>query len=221
LKTVAYVPMKMTNERLPGKNTALLGGRTPLYHLILGSLLATKSIDEIYVFCSDESIPDLPDGVRYLRRHPSLDQSTTKINEVMNAFAQDVEADVYVLAHATAPFLSSESLERLVQEVRGAEHDSACTVTALQEFMWKDGQPFNYEPSAIPRTQDLDPYFVETSGAYAYRRELVQAGRRVGFRPALITVPKIEAIDINNPEDWFIADAVYQAQTRSTQDTSK
>lgn len=211
MKIAAFVPMKLNNERLPGKNTKTFSDGQPLYRSILGSLAAVPTVDDIYVFCSDPSIAaELPDGVRFLRRSESLDQSTTKINEVMLAFAQSVVADIYVLAHATAPFLAAASIERMVAAVRSGDYDSALSVVKLQEFLWREGRPFNYDTSSIPRTQDLEPLFVETTGAYVYTRDLlIEEGRRVGHSPALIEVSKIEAIDINEAIDFAIADLVH------------
>lgn len=213
MKTVAFVPMKLHNERLPGKNTRLLGGVKPLFELILESLLAASGIDEVYIFCSESNFPHHHRGVKYLRRDTSLDQPSTRINEVMRSFADQVPADIYVLAHATAPFLSPQTITTLVSKVQSGEHDSALSVTALREFLWADGRPANYDPTSIPRTQDISPMFVETSGAYAYTRDVLERSRRVGDRPALVEVSKIEALDINDVDDWLLADAVFR-QTR-------
>lgn len=208
---VAFVPMKLNNERLPGKNTREIGPGKPLFHCILDSL-ARSEISDIYVYCSDPEIVELlPDGVRFLQRSEHLDRSDTKINEVMAAFAADVPSEAYLMTHATAPFLSTASLDRVAAAVRGGEHDSALTVTRLQEFVWADGRPLNYDPVAIPRTQDLPPYYTETTGCYAYDADLLlNQGRRIGETPALIEVSKIEAIDINEPIDFEIAQAVYK-----------
>ena len=42
-----------------------------------------------------------------LSMHPYLDLSTTSFNEVLTTFAEKVDADVYILTHATAPFISA------------------------------------------------------------------------------------------------------------------
>ena len=210
-RTAAFVPLKLNNERLPGKNTKLLSDGTPLVSLILQTLQKVNNIDDIYVYCSNESVVDyLPSGVKFLKRSAHLDQSTTKINEVLSAFARDVPADVYVLAHATAPFLKPESIETGINKVCSGQYDSALTVHKMQEFVWKDGQPMNYDLAAVPRTQDLDPLFIETTGLYIYTHDLiVQRNTRIGDRPYLIEVSSIESLDINNPIDFEIADAVY------------
>lgn len=210
-KTIAFVPLKLNNERLPGKNTKSLSDGTPLVSLILETLKKVNNIDDIYVYCSNESVVAyLPHGVKYLKRSAHLDQSTTKINEVLSAFAKDVPADVYVLAHATAPFLKKESIKAGVDKVCSGQYDSALTVHKMQEFVWKDGQPMNYDLAAVPRTQDLDPLFIETTGLYIYTHDLItQRNTRIGDRPYLIEVSSIESLDINNPIDFEIADAVY------------
>lgn len=210
-KVVAFVPLKLNNERLPGKNTKKFSDGKPLVECILSTLKKVNNIDEIYVYCSDARIQDyLPEGVNYLTRSPQLDLSSTKINEVLSAFASDRPADIYVLAHATAPFIKAESIETGVQKVLSGEHDSALTVHKMQEFMWRDGKPMNYELSAIPRTQDLDPIFVETTGLYIYTEQLInQRNARIGDSPYLVEVSKIESIDINEPVDFEIANAVY------------
>ena len=178
---------------------------------ILATLRRVPGIDEIYVYCSDASIQsDLPEGVRYLSRPTSLDFDTTTMNDVLKSFAEEVSADVYVMTHATAPFVEPSSIEKGLKAVIDGENDSAFAVKKVQDFFWKDGKPFNYSLDCIPRTQDLDPLFQETSGFYIYRREvMVESGRRIGDCPYLVEVGEIEAIDIDEGVDFEIADAVF------------
>ncbi len=212
MKTVAFVPVKLNNERLPGKNTKRFKNGKPLISYILSTLLTVNEIDEIYVYCSDQTIKDyLPSGIQFLKRDKRLDLSTTSFNDVLTSFASDVNADIYVLTHATAPFISKESFIRGIQAVKTGEYDSALSVQKLQEFIWKNGAPMNYNPKAIPRTQDLDLLYTETCGMYIYKKELiVKEHRRVGYHPYLVEVSKIEACDINNPDDFIIAEAISQ-----------
>lgn len=212
MKTVAFVPIKMNNERLPGKNTKPFSNGRPLIDYILTTLKRVSQVDEIYVYCSNPDIQEfLPEGVKFLRRSEYLDLSTTSFNEVLSSFARDVEADIYVLTHATAPFIKAETFEKAILAVKSGEYDSALSVAKLQEFIWKDGKPFNYSTDNIPRTQDLEPLFTETCGMYVYQRGLIlEHNRRIGYQPYLVEVSKIEACDINEPDDFIIADAISQ-----------
>ena len=213
MKTVAFVPIKMNSERLPGKNIKAFTSGKPLLFYILETLSHVGNIDEVYVYCSDESIKAyLPDGVKFVRRDTYYDLSSTPFNEVLYSFAEIVDADVYVLTHATAPFIKSSSIEKGVDKVKDGSHDSALSVLKMQEFIWKDGRPFNYCLDNIPRTQDLEPMYTETCGLYVYTKDLIITHkRRIGNRPYLIEVSKIEACDINEPIDFEIADAIHMA----------
>ncbi len=211
MKTVAVVPMKLNNRRLPQKNTKSFTNGKPLCSYILSTLLKVSGIDEVYVYCSNPDIKNfIPEGVNYLKRSESLDQDSTKMNEVLKCFAEDVPADIYVMTHTTAPFISSESIEKGLNAVLSGEYDSSFAAKKLQDFIWKDGKPFNYELNNIPRTQDLEPLFEETSGFYIYRSEVMtKLNRRIGDKPFITEVGEIESIDIDEPEDFEIADAVF------------
>ena len=77
MKTVAIVPIKLNNERLPGKNTKPLSDGTPLIHVLLQTLLKLKrqgDLSEIIVFCSNEEIKKyLFEGITFLKRPEFLD----------------------------------------------------------------------------------------------------------------------------------------------------
>lgn len=211
MKTVAVVPMKLNNTRLPQKNTKPFTNGRPLCCYILKTLLSIDKIDEVFVYCSNEKICDfIPSGVKYLKRSASLDTDTTSMNEVLSAFANDVFADVYVMTHTTAPFISAESIEKGIDAVLSGMNDSAFAAKKLQDFLWKNGTPFNYSLENIPRTQDLEPLYQETSGFYIYERHVItELGRRIGQSPFIVEVNEIEAVDIDEKEDFEIADAVY------------
>lgn len=214
MKTVAFVPIKLNNERLPGKNTKCFRNGKPLITYILDTLKKVKVVDEIYVYCSDDSICEyLPSHVKFLKRPSYLDLSTTSFNEVLVSFAKDVDADIYVLTHATAPFISAGTFEKGVRAITQNGYDSALSVVKKQEFVWKDGKPFNYDPKAIPRTQDLEPLYMETCGMYVYTQKLIkEERRRIGHRPYMVEVSEIEACDINTMEDFLLAEAILESR---------
>lgn len=211
MSVIAVVPMKLNNRRLPRKNTKSFTNGKPLCQYILETLLTVKGIDGVYVYCSSPEIQEfLLKGVRFLKRPASLDQDSTQMNEVLHCFARDVPADVYVMTHATAPFISAASIEKGLEAVLSKDYDSAFAVKRTQEFLWKDGKAFNYKLDAIPRTQDLPLMYEETSGFYIYRSEVMtEMNRRIGDKPFLVEIGGIESVDIDEAEDFLIADAIY------------
>lgn len=211
MKTVAVVPMKLNNRRLPNKNIKRFTKGKPLCWYILSTLLNVKYIDEVYVYCSNDMICQyVPNGVKYLKRSETLDQDETSMNEVLEAFANEVYADVYVMTHTTAPFVKAESIEKGIEAVLHNGYDSAFAAKKLQDFMWKDGTPLNYDLNNIPRTQDLPVLYQETSGLYIYCADTIkEQKRRIGNKPYIVEVGEIESCDIDESEDFIIADAIY------------
>jgi len=87
---------------------------------------------------------------------------------------------------------------------------SSFAAKKLQDFLWKDGKPFNYKLDNIPRTQDLPALYKETSGFYIYKNNVMtELNRRIGNKPFIVEVGEIESVDIDEAEDFMIADAIY------------
>ena len=58
-KIAAFIPLKLNNERLPGKNTKAFKGGKPLLTYILSSISECAGIDERYVYCSNDSVKSI------------------------------------------------------------------------------------------------------------------------------------------------------------------
>lgn len=209
MKIVAIMPIKLQNERLPGKNTKLLGDK-PLLQYELISLVKTNMLDSINVYCSDESVCEyLPDGVNFIKRPEFLDLPTSNFSQIFENFIKAVDADIYVYAHATAPFITVETMKQCIEAVKSGKNDSAFCAVKIQDFLWENGEPLNFDASNVPRSQDLNPIYRETSGVYVFTKEVFEKyHRRIGVKPYVKEVSFKEAVDINNPEDFDLAQAL-------------
>lgn len=207
MKIVAIMPIKLNNERCPGKNIRFLGGK-PLLQYELDNLKETGLCDSINVFCSDESIvPYLPKGISFIQRPKDLDLSTSNFSQIFRCFMDRINADIYVYAHATAPFVTIETMKQCIEAVKSCEYDSAFCAEKLQDYLWQNGKPLNFDPTNLPRTQDLKPIYKETSGVYVFKKEVFEKyGSRIGNHPFIKEVTFREAVDIDNPEDFDLAD---------------
>lgn len=206
MKTVAIVPIKLNNERLPGKNTKMLGNK-PLIQYILDTLLLVEGIDHTFVYCSNEAICEyLPEKVQFLKRPEILDLPTSNFHQIFDSFLSRVDADVYVYAHATAPFVTAGTIDDCIEKVRAGSHDSAFTALKILDYLWADGKPLNFDATNLPRSQDLQPIYRETSGVYVFTKaEYQQNHRRIGNNPYIREVSFKESIDINTAEDFELA----------------
>ncbi len=206
MKTIAIMPIKLNNERLPGKNTMLLGDKPLLQHELL-NLLETNMIDDVSVYCSDEAIcPYLPTGVRFVKRPEYLDLPTSNFTQIFEAYMNEMDADIYVYAHATAPYISVDTMKQCISAVQSGAYDSAFCAVKIQDFLWQDGKPLNFDATNIPRSQDIRPIYRETSGVYVFTKDVFRKfRRRIGENPFIKEVSFRESIDINNPEDFELA----------------
>lgn len=209
MKIVAIMPIKLKNERCPGKNTRLLGTK-PLLQYELDSLKETGLCDSINVFCSDSSVTAfLPEGVNFIQRPQYLDLPTSNFNQIFDEFLSVRDADIYVYAHATAPFITVETMRECIEAVKSGGFDSAFCAVRLQDYLWQDGEPLNFDATNMPRTQDLKPIYQETSGVYVFTKEVYNMyRRRIGKKPFIKEVSMKESVDIDNPEDFALAEVL-------------
>lgn len=212
MRRVAFVPIRLNSQRVEGKNLRELGGR-PLMAYLLESLAAAQNIDKVYVYCSNPAIVEyLPEGVEWLQRDERLDQNTTLGEEIYDAFTREVEADIYILAHATSPFIRTATIEQAVRSVESGEYDSAFSAERVQTFAWWQGRPLNYSLQHVPRTQDLEPLYVETSAFFVFRAEVWrEQHRRIGQKPYVAVTDRIESMDIDDPDDFLLAETIVAA----------
>ncbi len=208
MKTIAFITIKLNSQRLPNKNILPLGGHPLSWH-ICNTLLRCNTIDEIYIYCSEERIMDyVPHNPKIIfrKREKWLDGDLIRAQDTYQAFVSEINSDIYVAALTTAPFITAASIDSAVSKVQSGEYDSAFSAQKVQTFAWYQGKPLNYSPESIPRTQDLDPVLIETSGFFAFRKDVwTTYKRRIGFNPYIQIVDDIEAVDIDTRQDYELA----------------
>lgn len=212
-RIIAYMPIKLNNQRCPGKNLRLLGGR-PLIQHMLQSLSDANGINEIIVYCSDDSVKEyLLPNIAFQKRPSWLDSDDALFGEIFGEFIKTTDSDIYIVAHATAPYIKKETINACLSAVTSGEYDSAFVAEELQDFLWQNGTPMNFDPKHIPVTQDLIPVYKETTGLYVFRKSVfVDSHQRIGKNPYIQTASLKEAVDINTEEDFRIAEALYSVQ---------
>ncbi len=210
-KVVSFIPIKLNNQRLPGKNLMELNGR-PLCSYIFDTISQIDCINEKYVYCSDSRIKEyLPQGLQYLKRDVYLDGFQVRGLEIIDYFVRDVDADIYVLTHVTQPFTKPETIRGALDKVLYEEYDSAFSCTCIQDYCWYKGKPFNYDMKDIVTTQNLEPVYMETGAFFIFRKEVfTKYHQRIGKNPYMCVLNHLEAVDIDTKEDFEFAKVVAQ-----------
>jgi CMP-N-acetylneuraminic acid synthetase len=220
-KNVALLPMKAHSARVSGKNFRPLGDK-PLFRWILDSLLEVSDIDAVIIntdareILAENGLVDGFGGGRVVirDRKPEICGDFVSMNLVLADDIEAIEADAYLMTHTTNPFLSAASiagaLKKYQRAVAQGEADSLFTVNRIQtRFYEADCTPINHDPDNLIRTQDLVPWFEENSNLYIFSRDsFAKTNARIGKNPVMFESPALEAIDIDTPEQWNLAEAV-------------
>ncbi len=206
MKAVALIPIKMNSQRLPHKNILPIAGHPLCWHLC-NTLNQVRGLDDVYVYCSDAAVKQyIPKETKFLQRPEWLDGDLVKGFDIYREFINKVDADVYVLAHTTSPFIKVSSCQTAIDHVLSGANDSAFSAQRIQTFAWYQGKPINYELNDVPRTQDMEPIWVETSAFFMFRKEIFTVhNRRIGFHPYIQEVSGIESVDIDEKKDYDLA----------------
>lgn len=209
LKIVSFIPIKLNNQRLPGKNIMPLNHR-PMCDYIFQTVKAINEINEKYVYCSDESIKKyMPQGLSFLKRDSYLDGFQVKGLEIIDYFLRDVKADIYILTHVTQPFTTADSIREALSRVISGEYDSAFSAIEIQDYCWYKGKPLNYDRKDIVTTQNLEPVYMETGSFFIFTREVFEKyHQRIGVNPYMKVINQLEAVDVDTVNDYEFARAV-------------
>lgn len=220
-KTIALLPIKANSERVPGKNFRLLGDR-PLFRWILDALLDSTLVEHV-VINTDAQEQLMSNGLRpsdnvSIRQRPDeLLGDFVSMNLIIESDINAYPADRYLMTHVTNPFISTPTIEAAMNRLANSDADSLFSVNRVQtRFYRQDGSAVNHNPDELIRTQDLEPWYEENSCLYLFSAESFRsANARIGKKPIMFVTPPLESIDIDEPEDWAIAEALASQHVRS------
>ncbi len=216
-KVTVLVPMKGHSERVPNKNMKPFHGR-PLYHYIVETALSCPYVEKVAINTDGEALKadiqkHFPD-VLIIDRPKEIQGDFVSMNKIIAYDLSVLEGEYFLQTHSTNPLLSTTTMSRAIEVYfeNMDKHDSLFSVTRLQtRLYWGDGRPINHDPEELLRTQDLPPVYEENSNFYIFsKRSFQEAGNnRIGKKPLLFEVDKLEAIDIDEPQDFLLAETLY------------
>jgi N-acylneuraminate cytidylyltransferase len=217
MKVIALLPMKAHSERVPDKNIKNFCGR-PLFHAILKTLLRSAYIERVTINTDSDIIK--ADVTRHFERVEIIDRPKdlqgdfVPMNDIIAYDLSRTDGEYFLQTHSTNPLLKVETIDLSIETYFESldRFDSLFSVTRLQtRLYWKDGSPINHNPKELLRTQDLPPVYEENSNLYIFSKQsFANAGScRIGRKPKMFEIDKLEAVDIDEPQDWEIAEVLY------------
>jgi CMP-N-acetylneuraminic acid synthetase len=217
---VALVPMKVHSERVPNKNLRSFCGK-PLCHRIILSLQKSYYVKEIVVNTDSQEIADNIrrnfSNVKTIDRPDEIRGDFVSMNTIIAYDLSQLPGEHFLQTHSTNPLLNAETIDKAIDSYfrNLGKHDSLFTVTRHNaRFYWSDGSPINHDPQELIRTQDLPPILEENSSLYIFSKESFKqsSNRRIGLKPYMFEISKFEAIDIDEEDDFLLAELLCQAK---------
>jgi len=212
METAAFIPIKERSTRVPNKNFRDFNGR-PLYEHFFRKIHPKNPFDEVYVNTDSEEVKECAKeyGFNIIDRPNYLSKDDANGNDLLLYDSEQVDVDMYFQLFVTSPLLRPATIYKSYNKLASDDDvDSVFTVKKCNSFFWERNSPINYDPTELPRTQDLDPIYEETTGLYGITREsLLERECRIGYTPSKIEINSIEAIDIDTKSDLELARLIH------------
>lgn len=217
MKITAVIPVRKGSQRVKDKNLRPFAGTT-LLDVKIKSLLQVPEIDSIVVNTNSEAAIELVveeyagTKVTYHRREEYYASSQCSGSDFFKHLGEVTDTDIFIYAPCTSPFVKPETFSACIKkflEDKG-EHDCVSTVSSVKEFLWLDGKAMNYDPLNAPNSQNLPDVVALNFGATVVKREdLIKNHNIIGKKPDFVITSDIEAVDIDTPLDFYIAEQLY------------
>jgi CMP-N-acetylneuraminic acid synthetase len=216
MKITALLPMKGHSKRVPNKNMRLFAGK-PLYHCIAQALQDSPVIESILINTDSEIIAEDAtkhfSKIKIIERPEKLHGDMVPMNDIIAHDLSVCEGEHFLQTHSTNPLLKITTLKKAVSEYFNVldRYDSLFSVTKIQtRLYWETGEPVNHNPKELLRTQDLPPLFEENSNFFIFSKSSFYAAdnKRIGRKPMMFPMDKLEAIDIDEEEDFILAETL-------------
>ena len=223
MKTLALISARGGSKRVHKKNIKLFLG-APIIKYSIEAALNSGIFNEVMVSTDDLEIAEI--SKKYGANFPFLrselasnDFATTAdvILEVIEAYANiGIDFDYICCIYPTAPFVTSDKLLRAYNILTQFNYKSVVPVVRfgfpiLRSFHMSNGLvKMNWPEHINTRSQDLEPSFHDAGQFYFIRTDYFKDEKKLFTDQTYgIEMPESEVQDIDNLEDWKIAEIKY------------
>jgi len=209
--------MKGHSERVPGKNIRDFCGE-PLFFRVLNTLHGSRFVQQILINTDSPQIAEMALSqsakVQIVERPKALQGDFVPMNDILEHDLAHCREDHVLQTHSTNPLLQIQTLDAALQQYFASlnTHDSLFSVTEWKtRLYWQDGHAVNHNPEELLRTQDLPPIYEENSNIFIFSKQSFRSAgnRRIGSRPQMFPMDRLEAVDIDEEADFILAEALY------------
>lgn len=228
MNTLAIIPARGGSKGIPRKNIKLLCGK-PLIAWTIEAALAAESIDRLVVSTDDREIAAASRnfGAEVTMRPAEISgdraSSESALLHVLRTLSDEegYRPDIVVFLQCTAPLTKPEDIDGTVRVVSEGGCDSAVTMTPFHHFVWRHDsernlQGVNHDQNQRLMRQEREAEFLEVGAVYALSTEgFLESRFRFFGRVGKYLIPQQRAFEIDEPQDWPVAQALLRANVKS------
>tara|TARA_B100000287_G_C20355285_1_gene671534 strand:+ start:36 stop:698 length:663 start_codon:yes stop_codon:yes gene_type:complete len=211
-KLTAVVAVRKGSQRIKNKNIRKFGGSS-LLERKLDLLNKVTSIDEIIVNSDCDKMLTIGEkyGCLTYKREDYYASSEVNNSDFHGHIAEVTDADFIFLAPTCSPFISIETHENAIAEFLFRDYDSLTSVDIIKNHLWMDNKPLNYNLHDVPNSQDLpDVNRLNYGISIITKKSMLENRSLIGNNPGFYTLEGFEAVDVDTPLDFFIAEQIYK-----------
>lgn len=221
---LAVIPARGGSKRIPRKNIRPFGGK-PMIRYAIDAAIAAGVFDRILVSTDDAEIAEIASAAGaetpFVRPAELSDDHTPTVPVIAHAIRACIEQSDGALVcciYPAVPLIQPDDIRaalRLIEE-SGAAYAFPVTPfpSAIQRALRRDQdgsvRPFNPEHVAT-RTQDLEPAYYDAGQFYWGRAQAWLDGLGIHGNGVSIVLPEWRVVDIDTPDDWERAEALFRA----------
>ena len=202
-----FIPIKKNSKRLLNKNFLNFNKKKLYRHFI--EQVNKSDLDDIYVNTDSQEVKNWckKKNIKFIDRPKYLSKDNANGNDLLLYDSKKIYADIYFQLFVTAPNLKFQTINKSIKILKkNKKYDSLFTAEKIFTWFWFKKKPVNYNPAKLPRSQDAKPMIKETTGLYAIRNGALKKHKcRIGKKPFMLFVDKVEAIDIDDEFDYEVA----------------
>jgi len=229
MRTLILIPARAGSKGLPGKNVKVLGGKPLVAHTIEFALDIQKENDVICISSNDEQVWDVAGtyGIDIpFKRPEELSDDKSGMNEVVIHALQHYETkgkkfDSVLLLQPTSPFREKNDFVKL-SELFNSGCDMAVTVRLTKDNPYfnlfeENDQGFLQKSKdlAAATRQEVPKVFAFNGSMYLIRvASLLNSAIHRLEKIAKLVQPDERSIDIDNMQDWLIAEYYLNKQQK-------
>lgn len=224
MKCIAIIPARGGSKRIPRKNIKNFAGQ-PIIKYSIDAALQSGCFDEVMVSTDDQEIAEMAKSygakVPFMRStENSMDMAMTipVLEEVVYEYEKIGEKFDYVCCiYPTAPFVTAEKLIKAKEIILKNDVEA---VVPVMKFSYPIQRALKIENGIVKmfwpenynmRSQDLEAAYHDCGQFYFMKKEsMIEQKRLFPNLTFPLEVPESEAQDIDNEEDWRIAEIKFK-----------